>query len=324
LQSTLQAALELAELTQRVQSFSRNQVLHAGVHELNELVRRWLAENPRPPGDRVEVKVHFSPEAVLVKADARGLRQVLGTLAKNAADAMPTGGQIHVETAGAPLDEASGVALPAGEYARLSVSDGGPGIVPEVRARIFDPFFTTRSRSEASGLGLAAAYGIVKQSGGEIWAYSEPDKGTSFKVFLPRVDEGGNPWMPRRAGERETGSETLLLVEDDQVFREALREALVAAGYQVLDAGHAGEALRLAECHAGPIQAAISDVVLPGMDGPALLAILRGLRPELRALLMSGFPERAGERPLPAPLIEKPFTGATLLRRVRELLDAPG
>lgn len=322
LKRVLEAAAELAELTQRVQVFSGNQVVEASILDLNDLVSGWLGADPRPAGQRVDVAVRYTSETVRVKVNAQRFRQILSALARYAGDTMPEGGSLQVETASAGLDTASGVALPKGEYACLSVSDNGPGLASEVRARIFDPLFTTAGRPAASSLGLSAAYGIVKQSGGEIWAYSEPGRGSCFKIYLPRVDERGGLWTGPLAPAPEAGSETLLLVEDDQVFREALADTLAASGFRVLDAGHATEALRLVEGHTGPIHAVISDVMLPGMDGPALVALLRGLRPEMRALLMSGFPERARAKPLPATLIEKPFSSETLLRRLREVLDA--
>ncbi len=249
-------------------------------------------------------------------------------LAVNARDAMPGGGKLTIETANVLLDieyarEHEGV-LP-GPYVMLALSDSGFGMTPEVRARIFEPFFTTKPVDKGTGLGLATVYGIVKQSGGDIWVYSEPGKGTTFKVYFPSAGRPktstSQPALPVRAGR----GETILAVEDDPSLRRLVRHVLEAGGYQVIMAEHGEEALRVCAGHADPIHLVLTDVVLPGISGPDLAERLKVLRPGLKILFTSGYTDdaviRHGRLERGTAFVQKPASSSTLLRKIGELLD---
>jgi CheY-like chemotaxis protein len=269
---------------------------------------------------------HLGP----VRADPGQVAQVLMNLAVNARDAMPRGGRLTIETGNVVLDQAysrqhAGVA--PGHYVMLSVSDTGHGMTPEVRTRVFEPFFTTKDPGKGTGLGLATVHGIVQQSGGHIWVYSEPGHGTTFKVYLPRTDAPGlavETPAPAEIG-LPRGSETVLLVEDEASLRELVRECLEASGYTVLEASHGTAALELSQRHPGRIDLLMTDVVMPGMSGRELAEQLRALRPEIRTVYMSGYTDDAvvlhGVLAEDMAFLQKPFTAAELAGRVREVLD---
>jgi two-component system, cell cycle sensor histidine kinase and response regulator CckA len=255
-------------------------------------------------------------------------------LCVNARDAMPDGGLLRIETGNAELDAGHAARhepIAPGRYVMLAVSDTGSGIDKETLSRIFEPFFTTKELGKGTGLGLAMVYGIVKQAGGYVWVYSEVGRGSTFKIYLPRVDEPTTAAEAREVPMPSRGWETILLVEDEGPLRAIAREILEEHGYRVLEASSANSgadnAIEIAHRHSGPIHLLVTDVVMPGMNGPALAGSLVAARPELKVLYMSGYTDDViAHRAALAPgtlLIEKPFTALALLGRVREALTAP-
>jgi two-component system, cell cycle sensor histidine kinase and response regulator CckA len=248
----------------------------------------------------------------------------------NARDAMPQGGKLTLETANVLLDERYAEAHPGvrpGPYALLAVSDSGVGMSPEARAHLFEPFFTTKPAGEGTGLGLATVYGIVQQAGGHVSVYSEPGRGTSFKIYLPRTGEVTAPPDPRPAPSDHRGSETVLLVEDAPAVRELAARALAEAGYLVLQARNGREALEASAVEAGPVHLLLTDVVMPDMSGQKLAEALRRTRPATRVLYMSGYTENTivhhGVLDPGVNFLAKPFTPTSLQEKVRHVLDAP-
>jgi len=251
-------------------------------------------------------------------------------LAVNARDAMPEGGQLTVETSNVMLDQAYAnehAPLVPGPYVMLAVSDTGIGIPAETQARIFEPFFTTKERGKGTGLGLATVYGIVKQSDGYIFVRSRPGQGTCFTIYLPSIDEPVEAPAPPPPLGCVGGSETVLLVEDEEIVRSFAHEVLTQNGYTVLVARHGHEALAISEQHTGPISLMVTDVVMPGMSGKELAVRFAPIRPDMRVLYISGYPEEAGIRPAAldnaTAYLQKPFTPDVLTRKVREVLDGP-
>jgi CheY-like chemotaxis protein len=250
-------------------------------------------------------------------------------LAVNARDAMPYGGKLTIETANVVLDKeyaGSHVAVKPGPYVMLSVSDTGVGMTPEVRDRVFEPFFTTKERGKGTGLGLSTVYGIVKQSGGNIWVYSEPGKGTTFKIYLPRVDEPLEELKGEvKKEELPQGSQTILIVEDDEDVRKLAARVLEKQGYRVLVASQGSDALPLCGEYKKPIHMVLCDVVMPGLGGRELTAHLVSFHPEMKVLYMSGYTENAivhhGILIEGMNYIQKPFTVEGLVRKVSEALD---
>jgi two-component system cell cycle sensor histidine kinase/response regulator CckA len=325
------AAHSAAALTRQLLAFSRKQLLVPEIVNPNELVSGMEKMLRRLIGEHIEVSTALDPALAAVKADPGQLEQVIMNLAVNARDAMPRGGKLTIETANVELDESyarnrSGV-VPPGAYVLISVSDTGMGMDETTRAQVFEPFFTTKEKGKGTGLGLATVYGIVKQSGGSIWVYSEPGKGTSFKIYLPRAEESKRKEKAAARPEpMARGTETVLLVEDEDAVRTLARLALEAAGYRVLEARHGGEALSIAEGHDGKIDLMLTDTVMPGMGGPELAGRMASLRPETRALFMSGYADdavfRHGILESKARFLQKPFTAGVLTRKVREVLDS--
>jgi two-component system cell cycle sensor histidine kinase/response regulator CckA len=330
LQEVVKAAQRATALTRQLLAVSRRQILQPSVLDLNMLVadlekllRRTIPEN-------IDLQLDLGPMTEAVRADRGQLEQVVLNLAINAGDAMPEGGQLRLATAAVDVDEAAArrlAPMPPARYARLTVSDSGIGMAPEIQSRIFEPFFTTKERGKGTGLGLATVYGIVKQSGGFIWVESKVGQGTTFEVYLPVVHEPVTETMPLPSliPQRSAGTQTIMVAEDDGAVRRFARDVLTNQGYTVLDARDGEEALQLARQYSGPIHLLIADVVMPGLSGRELSARVSVDRPDIRVLYTSGYTEnlmmRAGFVEGLA-LLPKPFLPADLLRRVGEILGA--
>jgi PAS domain S-box-containing protein len=324
------AAGRAADLTHQLLAFSRRQVLQPRVLDLNAVITEIEKMLRRLIGEDIELLYELNTSLGRVKADPGQLEQVLLNLVINARDAMPGGGKLTIQTANTHLDkEYAGqhVAVVPGPYVMLAVSDNGSGMDEATRAQIFEPFFTTKEQGKGTGLGLATVYGIVKQSHGNIWVYSEVGQGTTFKIYLPRVDDEAEHLRPaERVGSLTQGTETILLVEDDQMVRGIASTILRQAGYTVLEAGDGESAVRTCRQHEGTIHMVLTDVVMPRMSGRAVADQLMELRPGLGVLFMSGYTEEAivnhGVLHEGVNFLEKPFTPDTLTRKVREVLVA--
>ncbi len=331
LEQIRKAADRAAALTRQLLAFSRKQVLEPKVLDLNAVLAGVDKMLRRLIGEDVQIQTRFAEDLWQVKADPGQVEQVIVNLAVNARDAMPKGGQLTLETANTALDAAYARAhtyVRPGPYVMLAVSDTGHGMDAGTQSRIFEPFFTTKEPGKGTGLGLATVFGIVKQSGGHINVYSEPGRGSTFKVYLPRIDEvatkeeAATPPPPP-----PTGTETILLVEDAEALRVMIREILESGGYTVVDASNPDEALARAQAYRGSLHLMLTDVVLPHMSGPDLAASLARVLPEMRVLYMSGYAADAiGNHGVLEPgtfFIQKPFTADDLLRKLRAVLDAP-
>lgn len=330
LQEIRKAAERASELTRQLLTFSRRQVLTPRVLDLNAIVTEMEKLIRRLIGEDLDVAVVLEPELWYVHADPSQLEQVILNLVVNARDAMPRGGKLTLETANVELgaDYAKRhVDVEPGPYVMLAISDTGHGMDSETRERIFEPFFTTKDKEKGTGLGLSMVYGIVQQSGGHIWVYSEPGEGTTFKIYLPRAADDTRPAEESVIQHSSLqGTETVLLVEDDDLVRGLARRVLTKNGYQVLEARNAGEALLLCERHQGAIDLMVSDVIMPQMNGPELVQRLTRVKPEMRVLYMSGYTDNAIlHRHVLSPataFLQKPFTPEDLARKVREVLEA--
>jgi PAS domain S-box-containing protein len=325
------AAMRAASLTRQLLAFSRQQVLEPVILNPNDLVQDLDKMLHRLIGEDVELRLSLAPDVANVRADPGQLQQVIMNLVVNARDAMPQGGKLLIETANADLDAAyvqEHLPVVPGAYVRLSVSDTGVGMTADILSHIFEPFFTTKETGKGTGLGLSTVYGIVKQSGGYVWAYSEPGRGTTFKIYLPAVSEPA-PGVPIGAtAERDlSGTETVLLAEDDEILRPLTRGVLEKLGYTVVSAANAEAAVALADRHVGPIHLLIADVVMPGASGRELARRLAQTRPDTRVLYISGYTDDAivhhGMLEPGLAFLQKPFTPSALARKVREVLEAP-
>ena len=323
------AADRAADLTRQLLAFGRRQMMEMRVLDLNTLLRNLEKMLRRLIGEDISLITHFSKDLGKVKADPGQIEQVILNLVVNARDAMPNGGTLLIEIANVELDEAYAkkhTYVTPGRYVMLSVGDTGVGMAPEVRDRIFEPFFTTKEKGKGTGLGLSTVYGIVKQSGGNIWVYSEPGQGTTFKIYLPRVDEPLNGLKENGLrGEVPGGNETVLIIEDEEAVRKVASRILKKRGYRVLEASRGDEAIRLYEESKEKIHLVLTDVVLPGMSGPQLIGKLRGIKDDFKVLYMSGYTDDMvvlnGALGKGANFIQKPFTFNLLSRKVREVLD---
>jgi PAS domain S-box-containing protein len=328
-----EAGRRAAGLTQQLLAFSRRQVLEPRVLDLNAVIAGMEKMLRRVIGEDVELTTALDPDLWRTMADPGQIEQAIVNLAVNARDAMPRGGQLTLETANVTLDEkfASAYAtVQPGPHVMLAVSDTGVGMDAALQSRLFEPFFTTKERGKGTGLGLSTTYGIVKQSGGSIWVYSEPGLGTTFKIYLPRCEEpleGTEREAPSPPLELRPGTETVLLVEDEAEVRRLVERLLRMHGYAVIAAASPAEALTAAKT-AGRIDLLVTDVIMPGMNGRQMASALAAERPRMRVLYMSGYTDAAiahqGILPPGTAFLSKPFTPDILARKVREVLDAPG
>lgn len=317
-------------LTNQLLAFSRRQVLEPQRLNLNDRLRAMESLLKRLIGEDIELVLVLAEDLGFILADPSHLDQVVMNLASNARDAMPSGGKLTIETANVVLDDEytrRHALVRPGEYVMLSMTDTGCGMDAETQARIFEPFFTTKEHGKGTGLGLATVYGIVRQSGGTIWVYSEVNRGTTFKIYLPRVREEAGPAASSAAGAVGLGgTETVLLVEDEDGVRALAEETLTAAGYRVLSARHGPDALVRAHGHQGRIHLLLTDVVMPGMSGRELADRLLPVIPHLKVLYMSGYTDNAvvhqGVLDPGVAYLPKPFSPEGLLRKVRAVLDA--
>jgi PAS domain S-box-containing protein len=321
------AGQRAASLTRQLLAFSRRQVLAPQVLDLNVVVSNLEKMLRRLIGEDIKLNTLLDPSLHRVKADPGQIEQVIMNLAVNARDAMPTGGQLTLETRNVELDEDYARSHPTvapGPHVMMAVGDTGLGMTAEIQARIFEPFFTTKEMGKGTGLGLATVYGIVKQSGGSIWVYSEPDHGTVFKVYFPMVSESPAAEQAEAVADSSSGSETILVIEDEEAVRSLVRLTLVSGGYQVLEAPDAEGALVTCAQHAGPIHLLLTDVVMPQMSGPVVASKVAALRPGIRVLYMSGYTDdavvRHGVLTQEIPFIQKPFSPAALRKKIREVL----
>ena len=319
-----------AALTRQLLAFSRKQILQPKVLDLNTLVVDMQSMLGRLLGEDIDLAFTPSEGLGFIKADPGQMEQVIANLAVNARDAMPQGGKLTIETRNVAIDEPyarqHGVAVAPGSYVMLAVSDTGIGMDEDTRRRIFEPFFTTKGPGKGTGLGLSTVYGIVKQSDGFVWAYSEMGQGTSFRIYLPQAAEAANSKQPRPTVAPAHGTETILIVEDVAGLRHLAKRILESAGYTVLTAANGQEALLLLEDHDQPVHLMVTDVVMPGLSGRNLAEAFGRTRPGLKVLYMSGYTDdvvvRHGVLDENMPFLGKPFTTAGLLRKVRDVLDS--
>ena len=329
--SIQEASEKAATLTHQLLAFSRRQVLEMKVVDLNDVIRGLAKMLTRMIGEDMPLELRTGATASFVRADEGQIEQVLMNLAVNARDAMPSGGRLVIETADVNPDDAvlksQGVADP-GQYVMLSVTDSGAGMSAEVRERIFEPFFTTKELGRGTGLGLATVYGIVKQHGGHIIVDSEPGKGTIFRILLPLTAGPGPQQAAEPSGPLPEGTETLLVVEDDELVRGLIDEVLAPLGYRVLTTASGDEALKTSDSFPGHVDLLLTDVVMPGMNGRQLAEVMRTRRPGIKVLFMSGYTQDAlstqGILEPGVALIHKPLRAGTLARQIRQVLDSVG
>ena len=329
-QEIARAGQRASDLTRQLLAFSRQQVLAPAVVELNEILADVEPMLVRLLGEDIELRFVSRPGLGKVLVDPGQLEQVILNLAVNARDAMPRGGTLTLETDDVELDAAYAAEHPEatpGPHVMLAVTDTGTGMDAATRARIFEPFFTTKEKGKGTGLGLSTVFGIVRQSGGTVWVYSEPGHGTTFKIYLPRTREAVVSSVAPPPDPSPRGTETVLLAEDDGPLRLLVRTALARLGYQILEAQSADEALLLCARFSGPIHLLLTDVVMPKVGGRELAERLAEQRPDTRVLFMSGYTDdtvvRHGVLAAGIAFLQKPVTPQSLARKVREVLDAP-
>ncbi|HEV7374969.1 MAG TPA: GAF domain-containing protein, partial [Pyrinomonadaceae bacterium] len=331
LEEIKKAGERAATLTRQLLAFSRKQMLQPKVLDLNAVIVDMFKLLQRLIGEDIDLLSSLNPSLGQVKADPGQLQQVLMNLCVNARDAMPQGGKLTIKTSNIYVDGEYAkrhVSVQPGEYVLLSISDTGCGMDARTQERVFEPFFTTKEQGKGTGLGLSTVYGIVKQSGGNIWVYSEVERGTSFKIYLPRFDKPIETVVEKRTEEVSSrGSETVLLVEDEEMVRNMTSEALRESGYRVLEARDTNHALTLCQNFEEEIHLMLSDVVMPVMSGRVLAEAVAPLRPGMRVLYMSGYTDdhivHHGVLEEGMNFIEKPFTADLLAKKVRDVLDAP-
>jgi PAS domain S-box-containing protein len=325
------SAQRAASLTRQLLAFSRKQVLEPRIVDLNALVVNINALLNRLIGEHIELHTTQDPKLKMIEADPGQLEQVVMNLAVNARDAMPNGGKLVIETANVTLGADATrerPAMPAGRYVMLAISDNGIGMSPEVQSHLFEPFFTTKPAGEGTGLGLATVYGIIKQTGGYVWVYSEPGIGTTFKLYFPPVEAAISEPEPEPASPLPlppSTAETILVVEDEDAVRCVTSRVLVKRGYEVLEASGGEQAIRIANEFEGRINLLLTDVVMPRMSGRELAAILVESRPDMKVMYVSGYTDdaivRHGILEPGVIFLQKPFSPDTLARKVAETLS---
>jgi PAS domain S-box-containing protein len=325
----VRAAQRAAGLTKQLLAFSRQQVLHAAPVDLNALIADMAGMLGRLIGEHIETTLALAPQLSLAFADRGQVEQVVMNLVVNARDAMPDGGKVTIETTEVDLENSAfheEVVMP-GPYVMLAITDTGTGISKETRRHLFEPFFTTKETGKGTGLGLSTTYGIVKQSKGYIWVYSEPGRGTTFKVYLPRASRSAQPLTAAATAglPLRQSSGTVLLVEDEAGVRRLSKRILDSAGYRVLQASNGDDAERVFLEHDGAVDLVVTDVIMPGCGGPELLRRLQARAPGIKVLYMSGYTEQSASHKfglgVGVPFVQKPFTAAALVRQVRDALD---
>ena len=341
-QEIANAAQRATSLTRQLLAFSRKQMLAPKIVDLNSVVTENVKMLTRLIGEDIDLVMIPGSDIGAVKADPGQIEQVIMNLAVNARDAMPHGGKLTIETANVTLDAAYArfhAPVKPGDYVMLAISDTGVGMDADTQAHIFEPFYTTKGL-KGTGLGLSTVYGIVKQSEGYIWLYSEAGKGTSFKIYLPRFSATGEALATQPAlaqGQDQDqdqdqlqpipGRETILLVEDEENLRRLARQSLENQGYNIIDAPDGNAAIQISQAHKGPIHLLLTDVIMPGMNGRELANQLSPIRPDMRVLYMSGYTENHighnGTLDQGITLLQKPFTLPALKAKVREMLDTP-
>ncbi len=327
----LKAADRATSLTRQLLAFGRRQVLQPQILDLNAVVMNMDKMLRRLIGEDVQLITCLDPNLWSVKVDPGMIEQVIMNLAVNSRDAMPNGGKLTIETTNVTHDEeyaSHHVSVKPGSYVMLAISDTGCGMDKETQSHLFEPFFTTKETGKGTGLGLSTVYGIVKQSGGNIWPYSEPGLGTTFKIYLPRVEKGAKVYKPKLKAKEagaQGGTETILLVEDEEAVRSMVSKVLQNRGYTVLEARHGNEAVEVSERYEGSINLMVTDVVMPQMSGRELAERLGTLRPNMHVLYMSGYPDNTivqhGVLEPGTSFLQKPFTISALEAKVREILD---
>jgi signal transduction histidine kinase/CheY-like chemotaxis protein len=326
------AAERATALTRQLLDFSRNQVVETRNVNLNAVIRNMQEFLGRTLGEKIKLAIRLEPDLRTIKADVSRLEQVLVNLIVNARDAMPSGGQLMIETDNLNLDYnfcATHPDLGPGNYIELEVSDTGCGMPPKVLEHLFEPFFTTKTKGKGTGLGLTTTYGIVKQFGGHIAVYSEVGRGTTFKLYFPESHEAGEVVSPSaQESVLLRGNETIMVVDDESNIVTMVRQILTELGYRVIDAASSRKALILSDQYAQAIDMVLTDIIMPELNGPDLVRMLRQKRPALKALYMSGYANNAaaqiGVLKPDTSFLQKPFSSETLTHCIRKVLDAPG
>jgi two-component system cell cycle sensor histidine kinase/response regulator CckA len=323
----LKAADRAGALTNQLLAFSRRQIMKPRVVNLNSVIEQTEKMLRRLIGEDVTLQFGLSPDLGNIRADPGHVEQTLMNLAVNARDAMPMGGRLTIETANTQLDEnyaRTHMGVAPGEFVMIAVSDTGIGMDAETRRRIFEPFFTTKEKGKGTGLGLATVYGIVKQAGGDIWVYSEPHKGTTFKLYFPRVKDAVTDMASAETESPQGSNETILVVEDEKAVRELTVKMLQRLGYSVLIAASGEEAIEISGAHTGRISLLLTDVVMPNMSGRQLADILKPVRPGMKVIYLSGYTENTvihhGVLEAGIEFLPKPFSREVLAKKIREVL----
>jgi CheY-like chemotaxis protein len=323
----LKAADRAGALTNQLLAFSRRQIMQPRVINVNAVLIQTQKMLQRLIGEDIELVLNLGVNVGNIKADPGHVEQAIVNLAVNARDAMPMGGHLRIETCDVVLDEhyaRTHMGVKPGDFTMIAVSDDGHGMDAETRRHIFEPFFTTKEKGKGTGLGLATVYGIVKQTGGDIWVYSEPGQGTTFKLYFPRVFEPLSEAGGDTAATTRSGGETILVVEDEQAVRDLTVRILRQLGYTILTASSGAEALAISEAHGGHIDVLLTDVVMPNMSGRQLADHILGKRPNTKVLFLSGYTENTvvhhGVLDAGVDFLPKPFSRENLSKKLREVL----